>query len=171
MNTKKMMITALCMALGTVLPMAFHTVPNAGSILLPMHIPTLLCGLATGPVYGLISGVLTPVLSFFVTGMPKVPYLFPMMFELGAYGLISGALSRNMNTRHSVSGLYCTLICAMIAGRFVYGAANALFFQSGSYTFELWLSASFVTAAPGIVLQLLLIPPVVLSLRKSGLIE
>ena len=42
---KKTVITALCVALCIVLPMAFHAVKNAGTIFLPMHIPVLLCGL------------------------------------------------------------------------------------------------------------------------------
>lgn len=33
-NTKHLIFTALCMALGVVLPMAFHMIPNAGSVML-----------------------------------------------------------------------------------------------------------------------------------------
>ena len=42
---KKLVITAVCIALCVVLPMVFHSFPNGGSIFLPMHIPVLLCGL------------------------------------------------------------------------------------------------------------------------------
>ena len=41
-SIKKMTITGCCIALGIILPMAFHMIPNAGSIFLPMHIPVLL---------------------------------------------------------------------------------------------------------------------------------
>ena len=71
-NTKHLIFTALCMALGVVLPMAFHMIPNAGSVMLPMHIPVLLCGLVCGPVLGLICGIFTPVLSSLITGMPGI---------------------------------------------------------------------------------------------------
>lgn len=61
--TRKLVMAAMCAALGVVLPQAFHMVPNAGSVLLPMHIPVLLCGLACGWPYGLACGILAPLLS------------------------------------------------------------------------------------------------------------
>ena len=63
-QTKNLVIAGLCIALALVLPMAFHAIPNAGSIFLPMHIPVLLCGLVCGPVYGLACGVLSPCLLY-----------------------------------------------------------------------------------------------------------
>ena len=50
---KRAIITAACIALCVVLPMAFHSVQNAGSIFCPMHIPVLLCGLLCGWPLGL----------------------------------------------------------------------------------------------------------------------
>lgn len=44
-SVRRLVASALCMALGITLPQAFHMIPNAGSVLLPMHIPVLLCGL------------------------------------------------------------------------------------------------------------------------------
>ena len=61
-NTRNIVITGFCIALGLVLPMAFHAIPNAGSVMLPMHIPVLLCGLVTGPVTGRV-GVSSGLLS------------------------------------------------------------------------------------------------------------
>ena len=58
--TKKLVSCALCIALGVLLPMAFHVIPNAGSIFLPMHIPVLICGLFCGWPYGLACGIITP---------------------------------------------------------------------------------------------------------------
>ncbi len=74
-NARQLVMAALCAALGVVLPVALHSIPNAGSILLPMHIPVLLCGLVCGPVYGLGCGVLTPLLSSLITGMPPAAVL------------------------------------------------------------------------------------------------
>ena len=62
-NTKRLILAGLCVALGIVLPVAFHSVANAGSIFLPMHIPVLLCGLICGWPYGLACGVIRPLLS------------------------------------------------------------------------------------------------------------
>ena len=78
-NAKNLAFCALCIALCVVLPMAFHAIANAGMIFLPMHIPVLLCGLACGWPYGLICGVLGPLLSGVLTGMPGPAVLPGMM--------------------------------------------------------------------------------------------
>ena len=156
-NTKQLVLAALCVALGVVLPVAFHSIPNAGSVLLPMHIPVLLCGLVCGPVYGLLSGILTPLLSSMITGMPPMAYLPGMLCELAAYGL--------------AADLYIQLVSAMLIGRLVYGVMNALIFSAGNYSFAVFVSGAFVTALPGIVIQLVLLPAVVLLLEKARLVE
>ena len=43
-NTKKVVFSGLLVAMGIALPIMFHSIPNAGSIFLPMHIPVLLSG-------------------------------------------------------------------------------------------------------------------------------
>ena len=92
---KKTVITALCVALCIVLPMAFHTVKNAGSIFLPMHIPVLLCGLICGWQYGLVCGLLGPALSTLLTQMPPMVILPAMTAELAVYGAVTGLMSSN----------------------------------------------------------------------------
>ena len=163
-NTKQLVLAALCVALGVVLPVAFHSIPNAGSVLLPMHIPVLLCGLVCGPVYGLLSGILTPLLSSMITGMPPMAYLPSMLCELAAYGLVAGTGKRPLD-------LYIQLVSAMLIGRLVYGVMNALIFSAGNYSFAVFVSGAFVTALPGIVIQLVLLPAVVLLLEKARLVE
>ena len=160
-NTKHLIITALCMALGVVLPMAFHVIPNAGSVMLPMHIPVLLCGL--------ICGIFTPVLSSLVTGMPGPAYLPSMICELAVYGLLAGIMIKVMKTEKPMINLYAALVTAMIGGRIVYGLMNALIFRAGAYSIQMWMTASFVTALPGILLQLLILPAVVYALQKAKL--
>lgn len=170
-QTKRLVAAAMCIALGIVLPVAFHTVPNAGSVLLPMHIPVLLCGLICGWPYGLACGILTPSLSALLTGMPPAAYLPSMICELAAYGLASGVLRNVIHTGRHVLDLYLQLIGAMLAGRVVYGVLNALIFSAGSYSFQIFLSGAFVTALPGIVIQLALVPGLILALERANLIE
>ena len=172
-GTKKqiynLVVAALCVALGVVLPIAVHGVPNAGSVLLPMHLPVLLCGLLCGPVYGLACGLLTPLMSSLITGMPGPAYLPSMLCELAVYGLIAGLLIVLVHTGKSTADLYISLVGAMIAGRIIYGIVNALIFRAGEYSMSMWLTASFVTALPGIVIQLILLPLIVLGLRRAKL--
>ena len=169
-QTKRLILAALCAALGVVLPLAFHAVANAGSIFLPMHFPVLLCGLICGWPYGLACGILTPLLSSVFTGMPPMAYLPGMLCELAVYGFVSGLLMRQIKTGKLLADLYLSLITAMLAGRLVFGLLNALIFRAGSYSLAIWVSASFITALPGIVIQLAVIPALVLALKKSRLI-
>ncbi len=169
-KTKRLILAGLCIALGVVLPLAFHSIANAGSIFLPMHIPVLLCGLVCGWPYGLACGVLTPLLSSIFTGMPPMAYLPSMLCELAVYGLVSGLLMRYIRTGKLILDLYISLIGAMLAGRLVFGLLNALIFRAGAYSFAIWTTAAFATALPGIIIQLAIIPVLILSLKKSHLI-
>lgn len=170
-KTKQLIYAALCVAIGVVLPQALHAVPNAGSIFLPMHIPVLICGLICGWPLGLACGVLTPLVSSLLTGMPPMAYLPAMLFELAVYGLVSGLVLKYVRTGKTIADVYIALVCAMLAGRLVYGALNALIFTAGNYSFKLWVTASFVTALPGIIIQLALIPLLILAMEKAKLIE
>ena len=128
------MITAVCVALTVVLPMAFHAVPNAGSVILPMHIPVLLCGLICGWPFGLACGLIGPLLSNLFTGMPPMAALPAMLVELAVYGLMAGLLMSCVRTRKVYADLYISLLVAMLAGRIVAGMARALIFAAGSYS-------------------------------------
>ena len=101
-QVKKLVMAAMCVALGIVLPMAFHTIQNAGSIFLPMHIPVLICGLLCGWQYGLICGILAPVLSSLFTGMPPAAILPAMLCELAVYGLITGICVYGIHTEKQI---------------------------------------------------------------------
>lgn len=157
--------------MAIVLPMAFHMIPDAGKVFLPMHIPVLLCGLLCGPVYGLGCGILAPLLSHLFTGMPPTAMLPSMLCELAAYGMLSGILIRVIRTKWNLLNLYTALIGAMICGRIINGVLNALIFNAGKYSMEMWLTASFLQAIPGIVIQLALIPLLVLALQKARLAD
>lgn len=170
-RTKKLVLAALLLALGVVIPTATHSIPNAGSVLLPMHIPVLLCGLTCSWQYGLLCGLLAPSLSSLITGMPPAAVLPAMVCELAAYGLVSGLSARFIHTGKHLRDLYAQLIAAMLIGRAAYGAMNALVFRAGAYSMEIFLTAAFVTALPGIILQLLLLPALVLALEKARVLE
>lgn len=167
---KKSIITAVCIALCVVLPQAFHAVPNAGAIYLPMHIPVLLCGLICGWSYGLLCGLAGPALSALLTGMPPAAVLPGMLVECGVYGLAAGLLMQLVRTKHLYADLYISLAAAMLLGRVVSGIAKALIFSAGSYSMVSWVVGSFVTALPGIVIQLALLPSIVYALMRARLI-
>ena len=167
---KKSMITAVCIALCVVLPMAFHSVQNAGSVLLPMHIPVLLCGLLCGWPFGLLCGLAGPLLSSLLTGMPPMAYLPSMLIELAAYGLVAGLGMRFVRTRKIYADLYISLFAALIAGRLIAGATRALIFSPGAYSLTVWMTSYFVTALPGLLIQIVLLPSIVFALEAARLI-
>ena len=170
-QTKNLVLAGMLLALGIVLPQFVKMFPplfgsNAGSVILPMHIPVLLCGLICGWKYGLVCGALTPFLCSIMTGMPPLfPFATGMMFELAAYAVIAGVLYKNLK-----QNIFVSLVAAMIGGRIVLGIANTIFFNMKGipYGFEAFITSAFITALPGIIIQLLLIPTIILSLRKSS---
>ena len=109
------------------------------------------------------------LLSHLFTGMPPTAMLPSMLCELAAYGMLSGILIRVIRTKWNLLNLYTALIGAMICGRIINGVLNALIFNAGKYSMEMWLTASFLQAIPGIVIQLALIPLLVLALQKARL--
>ena len=168
-NVKKMVFAAACVALCLVLPMVFHAIPNAGQVILPMHIPVLLCGLVCGWPYGGVCGLIGPLLSSVLTGMPPAAMLPSMMVECAAYGFTSGILMKYVRTGKPVRDLYISLISAMVVGRIVAGFAKAWIFTPGISPFA-WVTTSLISGIPGIVIQLVLMPLVVTALTKARLI-
>ncbi len=167
---RNLVITALFIALCVVLPLAFHAVPDAGSIISPIHIPALLCGLICGPFYGLACGLLGTLLSSVITNMPPMAYLPPMLVEMAVYGFVSGLMMKLIRTKKIYVDLYASLISAMLIGRILAGLAKGFIFAAGFFTIEMWAVSYFVTALPGIIIHLALIPTIVFALEKTKLI-
>lgn len=165
-KTKRLTIASMFLAIGVILPQAFHAIPNAGNIFLPMHIPVLLCGFICGPIYGLLVGLLAVIISHLVFSMPPAIMLGQMLVELSLYGLMTGVFTKTITIQNKLVKNYLTLILSMLIARVVYGILNSLLFKVGSYSLSIWISNAFVTALPGIIIQLLIIPMLVESLKK-----
>lgn len=161
----------MCLAMGIILPQAFHMVPNAGNIFLPMHIPVLVCGFICGPLYGLLVGLLTPLISHLIFSMPSTMMLGQMLVELSIYGLCQGILSKVIKIKNQMINIYVILIISMLIGRIAYGLTNALIFKVGSYSLNIWLASAFITSLPGIIIQLLTVPLIINAIRKINNIE
>ena len=170
-SVKNLCVTAVCMALCCVLPTLFHSV-GLGTAFSPIHIPVLLCGVVCGGSYGLLCGLVGPLLSSVITGMPGAAMLPSMVPELMAYGLVSGLLMRFVRTGKLYADLYISLGAAMIVGRVVGGIAKALFYMGSGEVFTLgvWATSYFVSTLPGIICHLILIPILVVMLMKARVI-
>ena len=167
-QVKRLVYSAMCLALCLVLPFLTGQIPEVGSMLLPMHIPVLLCGFLCGAGWGAAVGFTAPLLRHLLFSMPPMPGCISMAFELATYGLVVGLLHKKMGK--SMKGVYVSLICAMVAGRLVWGVAQMAIMglNGGSFPFSAFVAGAFTSAIPGIVLQLVLIPVLVRALDKSG---
>ncbi len=178
LELRQMVLAAVLTALAVVLARVLHALGGwqAGAIFLPMHIPVLLCGFLCGWKYGMLSGLLTPMIAMLVSGMPNGNTLFSMELELAAYGAAAGALGAirwplsgdKENGFMAVAQVAFSLILAMLIGRAVYGAVNAviLFREKSPFTWTAFISGAFVNALPGILIQLVLIPTLVMLAKK-----
>lgn len=160
-------LSAFFLALAFVLPFLTGQIPQIGSMLCPMHIPIILCGFICGWKYGLIIGLIAPIIRSLTLAMPPLfPTALCMAFELGVYGFLSGFLY-NLFPKNKLS-IYLSLFVAMIVGRVVWG--TAMFIAMGLDFNEFGLSAfwvgGFVNAFPGIILQIIVIPLIIMTYEK-----
>ena len=166
-TTKDLVIAGLLTAIGVALPSVFHAVHMAGNIFLPMHMPVMLCGFICGPVLGGICGFIVPFICGMITGMPPLfPVATYMAFELLAYGVLTGILGKKLNT-------YAALILSMLGGRVVLGVAQAVCLGIAGKSFALkgFLMGAFVTAWPGMLIQIILVPVLIMALKKAKVIS
>ncbi len=171
-DVKKLALSAMFLALGLVLPLVTGNLQVIGSMLLPMHLPVLLCGLICGWKHGGVVGLVLPLLRCAIFGMPPLyPTAIAMTFELATYGAVVGLIFQR-SPWQCVRALYRALLAAMVAGRLVWGAARVILMGLGNSTFswQAFLSGALLTAIPGIILQLVLIPSIMLALDRTHLV-
>lgn len=168
-NLLNIVLSAMFLSLALVLPFLTGQIKEIGNMLLPMHIPVMLCGLICGWQYGLIVGALAPIMRSFLFSMPPMyPTAIGMAFELAAYGVLIGLLF-SKSKWHCIKSLYISLIISMLGGRVVWGVAQSILLGLGDsgFTLSMFISGAFLKAIPGIILQLVLIPAVMLLLKKT----
>ncbi len=164
MKSKKITLSAIFIAFGIILPMIFHTINLAGQIFLPMHIPVLIAGFLLGPYCGALIGIITPILSSVMTGMPPLVPMMPIMaFELCAYGFLTGFIF------NKTEKIYISLIGAMIGGRLfaVVGAYLVSITVAPKVSPLMFVFGNISMAIPGMLIQLIFIPMLIKYLHKN----
>lgn len=161
-NTRKIVLAGLFVALGLIIPyFTGHAFGIPGTVLLPMHIPVLICGLLCGPKLGALCGLVTPLLSGLLTGMPPAYPMMPvMMGELMTYGLVTGLVRETFG-----KPILVAQIAAMAAGRVVAGIIFAALVFANANLKAPTILGSIITGLPGIAIQLALITPIVMLLE------
>ena len=167
-KTKKLVLAAMFLSIGFVLPLLTGQIKEIGDTLLPMHIPVMLCGLICGEKYGFAIGIILPFLRSVVFGMPPIyPNAVWMAIELATYGFVIGLMYSKMNFKNT-KGVYISLISAMLIGRIAWGISKAILLGVGgkAFTISMFLVGGFADAVLGIILQLILIPFIMAILNK-----
>lgn len=171
-SVEKLTLSAVFLALGIVLPFLTGQIPAVGNMLLPMHIPVLLCGFVCGWQWGLLTGFVLPIMRSTLFSMPPMmPTAMAMAFEMAVYGAVTGLLYQRLTK--NMASVYISLVSAMIAGRLVWGAVSIIFYgiAGKSFGWHFFLGGALLNAVPGIILQLVLIPFVILTLKRAKVME
>lgn len=171
-QVSQMTLAAMFLAVGFTLPFFTGQIPYIGKMLLPMHLPVLVCGMVCGGWYGGIVGFLLPLMCALLCGTPAFfPMGIAMALELAMYGILAGKFYYRSKWK-CFRTLYIALVIAMIGGRLVWGVAFAAFCKmcGEPFTVGMFFSGAFLQAIPGIFVQLLLVPMFVRALEMTDLL-
>lgn len=154
---------------AVVLPQLVHIIgrifgmgTSLGETFLPMHLPIILIGLLAGSYAAGTAGLLSPLLSFVLTDMPKSTMLPFMMIELCVYGICAGLL------KDVKLPVIIKVLIAQIAGRAVRAGAIAVgFYAFGTEVHPSVILTSITAGLFGIILQLVIIPLAVYRLKEA----
>ena len=164
-------LTALMLVASVVLPFAEDILPF-GERLILAQIPVLLTGLLCGAAYGAVVGVIAPFLSFVMTGVPAVyPDAVAVALEYALFAAVASPIFRSFARR--IGSLYASLVSAMVAGRLGYLGAFYVMLElkKEPYSLAPLVTQEFVTCLPGLVLQLIAVPLIVMAAEQAGLLD
>lgn len=152
-----LLFAGLFVAMAVVFPLLFHAV-GLGSAFLPMFYPIVAAGFLVELPLAVAVGVLSPLVSALLTGMP--PFFPPVAFIMMAEGLVLAGLPSLLHQRYRLAVLP-TLILALAVDRLVVLGAVILV----SHLLELpegFLGlASVIRGLPGVAAMCLIMPPLV----------
>lgn len=169
MNLKKLTYSAMLICMGILLPFITASNMQLGNMFCLMHIPILLCGFVCGWQWGAAAGIITPLLRHLVFSAPPMPTAGFMALELCGYGMLCGLFYKLLPKKNGY--IYISLMLSMLGGRVINGIVQFAFFgiQGGRFAFDTFIISSFVTALPGIALQIVVIPILVMALKRTKL--
>jgi hypothetical protein len=152
------LFVSLFVVVSVLAPYAVHTFGISGRVFLPMHFCVMLASLVMGLYGGLVTAVLSPIVSYSISGMPPYASLFPMTCELMTYALCVWLFSARFRLPASAA-----LAVSMILGRVVSVSITAMVSDIPLRSLILGVT---VVALPGIILQLVFLPPLAGRISK-----
>lgn len=176
----KMVLSGCLIAIGWTLPLVTGQIREIGNMLCPMHLPVFFGALLLGPWYGLIIGLIIPTSRSLIFGMPVIfPNAVCMSIELGTYGFVCGFLFNYIfrkyrkNSKELIISTIISLLVAMIIGRVIWGLSRivCLLIPGNDFTMKIFISGAILTAWPGIIIQLIVIPLTVIAMKNKFIIN
>ncbi len=167
-----MVLSAMFIAIGIVLPFITGNVTETGKMLCPMHLPIFICGAVCGWQWGLAAGILTPLIRSLLFSAPVMyPTAVCMALELATYGLVVGLMLKWLTGRiDRLGAVYISITTAMLIGRLVLGISHfTMYGMFGTpYSWDIFIASAFVQSLPAIVIQFAILPPVIFAFGKYG---
>jgi hypothetical protein len=160
-RTKYITLSAPFIAMGILFPLLFHSV-GLGAMFLPMFWPVVICAFYLPIHYAVAVGILTPLLSSFLTGMPPPPILYKMIFELGVLSFVIALLYKK--TRYGFFWLILLGLLIVMIGGFVGSIAIAPVFGLPP---EFYAAATLFHSLPGFLSMLVLLPIILKRIKQE----
>lgn len=167
--TVKGLISAGLIALAVCLPQLVHVIAGApgGVKWLPMYLPVLLGGCLLGVRWGLGIGILSPLVSFWITSamgsaMPAAARLPFMVAELAVFGAVSGLFAKKIGEHGWMA--FPAVFLAEVSGRGSF-LLLVLLFRSVSPFTPAMIWSQILTGLPALLLQAVLVPLSVIGLK------
>ncbi|MGQ9732207.1 MAG: ECF transporter S component [Candidatus Zipacnadales bacterium] len=164
-EARDMVLGGLFGALAIVLPIAFHAV-QLGKAFLPMYLPVLALGMLVAWEVAASVGVMAPLLSAALTGMPPAPLAPIMAVELGVLGL-SASLCRGWRVPVPLVPVLAIITTRAVGSVAVLLIAPLTGFKQGVYAY---LVGSVVGSIPGLVLLLTVVPAAVYVIEQTSIL-
>jgi len=154
MTARETALSALFVASGLAVPVAFHAV-GLGSTFLPMFLPVLCAGLLMRPLSAGLVGVMTPPISSLLTGMPPLaPPIAPVMSVEGlVLGVGASLLYRRLGWNIFLASAVAVALERAVMALLV--AALAPMFGLPGRWAALW---KILHGLPGVALLILVVP-------------
>jgi hypothetical protein len=152
-------------AAALLLPPLFHVV-RLGHVFMPMYLPLVALAFFVRPLPAAVTASIVPLLSGAVTGMPPLypPVAVSMAIELAAMaGLISAIVARWPRINE-----WLLLIAVLLLGRVLYVGLVYAFSLVIELPAGFMAGLSLLSGWPGIILMVVVIPPVAMLRRKEA---
>ena len=117
-GARALVLQASLIGAAVILPLLAHLSGAPVRYLLPMHWPVVLAGLIYGWRGGALTGLLAPIMSYFISGFPLPGILPSMTVELLVYGSLTGLLRER-----TAMSPFLSVAIALVCGRIAFAAS------------------------------------------------